>query len=479
MSVLPSISLQSGLRRAQSRLERTSLSQRFAATGGVVVTAAAILIGVWVAGIIERSVVASTASATALFMDSFIAPLTQELETADALSIGPIRAIEESLSGSALGKRVVSVKIWKPGGLVAYAEDAALIGRRFPSSEEVGEAFGGRVVSELDELDDEESKAERSSGLSLLEIYSPVRKAWTGEVIAVVEFYEDATELQAVLRRARLQTAAIVAIIALLIGAALFGIVHRASGTIEEQRRALGSRIAEAERMGEQNRRLRLRVERASARVAELNERFLRRISADLHDGPAQLISLAALRLGGVAKGGTQEARLADMAVVKSALDEAMGDIRNVCGGLSLPDIGDASLADTIGNAASVHERHSGTPVRITAAPDLPDDVSEALKICVFRFVQEGLNNAFRHAGGVGQHVEARLEDDTVVVTVSNAAGSALPAQRSGGLGLSGLRERVESLGGSFSFSGPQPGSAGGAVTTMRIERNAGIVYGR
>lgn len=478
----------------RSRLERLSLSARFALTGSVVMLAAAVSIGVWVAGIIERNAVASAAGATALFMDSFIAPLVQELETSETLSIGPVRAIEETLGEeTALGRRVVSVKIWKPGGGVAYAEDTALIGRRFPGSHELADAFRGQVVSELDELDDEESAAERSSGLSLLEIYSPIRKAWTGEVIAVVEFYEDATDLHATLRRARWQTAGIVAAIALMIGGALFGIVHRASGTIEEQRGALRARIDEAERMAEQNRSLRLRVERASARVAELNERFLRRVSADLHDGPAQLISLAALRLGSLARGRTKAARLAEMAAVKGALDEAMGDIRNVCSGLSLPEIANATVAEVIAKAAAAHERHTGTQVSLEIAGDLPASASEALKICVYRFVQEGLNNAFRHAGGRGQRVEAAREGPKLALAVRNAAASGSPSGgQHGGLGLSGLRERVESLGGRFEFlasergsghadePGSEPGGepagepSGEVVTSMRIDMGAG-----
>jgi signal transduction histidine kinase len=475
MSAASQAQLPSRIQRSRFSLARLSLSQRFALTGSAVMLAAAVIIGAWVNGIIQRNVVTNTASATALFMDSFIAPLVQELETADTLSVGPVRAIEEVLGeDTALGRRVVSVKIWKPGGLVAYAEDASLIGKRFPDSDELEEAFKGNVVSELDELEDEESEAERSSGLSLLEIYSPIRRAWTGEVIAVVEFYEDAAELHAALSRARLQTAGITAAITLMIGGALFGIVHRASGTIEEQRGALRARMEEAERMAEQNRTLRLRVERASARVTELNERFLRRVSADLHDGPAQLISLAALRLTSIVKGETREARQAEMAAVKAALDEAMGDIRNVCGGLSLPEIASTPLPETIVRAVTAHERHSGTTVELTLSAALPEEASEALKICVFRFVQEGLNNAFRHGGGSGQQVEASADAGALSVTVRNAFDAERSVRKGGGLGLSGLRERVESLGGRFEFIMPSAEEGGEVVMNMLIGAGAG-----
>ena len=114
-------------------------------------------------------------------------------------------------------------------------------------------------------------------------------------MIAVAEFYEDATSLGQALAAARRQSWAIVAAVTGLVGIALFGIVHQASRVIEEQRSALKARVAETERMSTESRQLRLRAERASSRLTELNERLLRRISADLHDGPAQLVGLAAL----------------------------------------------------------------------------------------------------------------------------------------------------------------------------------------
>jgi signal transduction histidine kinase len=431
------------------------LTARFALTGSVVMLAAALIGGIWVTEIIARSAIASTAGATALFMDSIIGPLAQELEQSDTLSIGPSRAIEEVMAASALGQRVVSVKIWKPGGLVAYSEDNQLIGRRFPPSPSLQRAFAGEIVAELDQLDDVESAGELSTGLPLLEIYSPIRKPWSGEIIAVGEFYEDATELNVTLRDARVHTWLIVLAMAVLLAVTLLGIVHRASKVIDQQGRALAARAAEAERVSQQNRLLRLRVERAAGRAAEMNERFLRRISADLHDGPAQLISLAALRLAGLAKAEDAQVRLGERDVVKRALDEAMREIRAICSGLSLPDIDGAPLSEVVANAVRAHEHYTGTAVALRIGA-LPVAVTPAVKICAFRFVQEGLNNAFRHAAGVGQRVEAGLEGAMLTVTVANAPadGVATPAE-GGGLGLSGLRERVESLGGSFAFEAP------------------------
>jgi signal transduction histidine kinase len=450
------IALTDYLRTRLARLDSLSLSMRFALTGSVVMIVAAVVTGYWLTNVISRGVVSNTAGATALFMDSFIGPLAQELDTADVLPIGPTRAMEELLEGSAFGKRVISVKLWKPGGLIAYAEDENLIGRRFPVSAGLEKAFAGSIVSELDELDEDESAGERNSGLPLLEVYSPIREVWTGRIIAVAEFYEDATALRRTLRGAVIEAWLLVAALMLMIGSALFGIVHRASRVIEDQRQALRDRMVEAVQASEQNRQLRVRVERAAGRAAELNERFLRRVGADLHDGPAQLISLAALKLSGIARAPRKSERLAEAQVVKGALDDAMREIRGICGGLSLPEIESKSLETIITGLVHAHERLTSTTVSVQldlgTAP-----VSEALKICVFRFVQEGLSNAFRHASGIGQRIEAFIKGNTLTVALRNGPANGGKSSRNGtGLGLAGLRERVESLGGRFSFDAPE-----------------------
>ncbi len=73
------------------------------------------------------------------------------------------------------------------------------------------------------------------------------------------------------------------------------------------------------------------------------------------------------------------------------------------------------------------------------------------MTICLYRFAQEALNNAFRHAGGQGQRLGASYDGRTILVEVADSGpGFAAEHIAMGGerLGLSGLRYRVESLGG-------------------------------
>jgi len=77
-------------------------------------------------------------------------------------------------------------------------------------------------------------------------------------------------------------------------------------------------------------------------------------------------------------------------------------------------------------------------------------------KICIYRFIQEALTNAYRHAYGTGQSVRCSCRADRILVEVSDRVPGFDPRQtRREGFGLSGLRERVESLGGDFRAGAP------------------------
>jgi signal transduction histidine kinase len=243
---------------------------------------------------------------------------------------------------------------------------------------------------------------------------------------------------------------------------------------IEDQRRELERRVADSERLSRESRALKVRAERASSRLAELNESFLKRISAELHDGPAQLIGLAALRLASLGRSRNKEERQHELAVVDGALTEAIREIRNLCKGLSLPEIDGVPIGRTVERVVRSHEARTDTKVAVDV--DMPTAVPHPVAISVFRFVQEGLNNAYRHADGAGQAVRGRIADGRLTLTVSNRldggssgpAGPAVPR----GLGLEGLRERVESLGGSFDFR-IAPGRQAEMTMTIALDAEA------
>lgn len=443
-----------------------SLATQFGLAGGVVLVVAAIVVGAIVTRRIEDSVVRNSANATALYMESFLAPLSQQLAKSDHLSDTARRALEEVFTNTPLGERVVSYKIWKKGGRVVEASDPTLIDRVFEVSQPLKDAWQGQVSAEFEGLDGEESEKESALGVPLLEIYSPIREAWTGEVIAVAEFYEAAPQLREDLIAARRLAWATVAGVMLLIGGALYLIVLRGSRTIETQRADLDTQFRDLRALSARNLELRMRVQEAAARSAASTEAALRRIGADLHDGPAQYLAFAALRLDDLREKLDQEDASAELDGVNDALKQAMNEVRFISQGLSLPNIADIALCDVIGKAVDAHAGRTGQDVEVTCDCD-GFHASAAIRICAYRFVQEGLNNATRHGGGRGLVIKAKGDAQRLEISVCDDGPGFGPDGVRMGLGLSGLRDRVESLSGTFQAANR---TNGGSRITMILE---------
>ncbi|MBZ9702130.1 MULTISPECIES: sensor histidine kinase [unclassified Mesorhizobium] len=435
-----------------------TLALQFIIAGGFGLLAVMLVVGFWVTAQIRESVLHNSAATTALYVDSVIAPLLPDLRTNHQLDDAVKRALDETLGQGALGKRLFSFKLWRRDGTVLYSKDTALIGRQFGPSANLRAAFAGNVVAEFNELGDEDDKEERAAGVPLLEIYNPVREPWSGEVVAVTEFYEIADDFQAALASALLSSWLIVAGATLTALLLLSGIVIRGSRTIDKQRGVLQGQVSELQALVSQNRALRLRVQQASRRATALNERYLRRIGADLHDGPAQLVALAALRVDSPAisgEGASSDSRNAEIAMIRMALDDAMREIRGICNGLVLPQIETAATGDILRLAVDEHQRRTRSSVALTLSRQLPE-LGASEKISIYRFVQEGLNNAYRHGQGKDQEVKAGMTGGKFFVEVSDG-GPGFDPRRAEGLGLAGIRERIESIGGQFeTTTGPQ-----------------------
>jgi signal transduction histidine kinase len=189
----------------------------------------------------------------------------------------------------------------------------------------------------------------------------------------------------------------------------------------------------------------------------------LRRIGADLHDGPAQLMGFAALRLDALRKLAEGEVAAREIGQIEAAIKDAMKEIRNISRGVSLPDIDRKPLPEVLQGLVDAHSGRTATEVALTV--ELGEaDLPLAVKICVGRVVQEGLTNAWRHAGGAGQEVAVRRLGDELTVWVRDRGPGMKGAADEAdiyGLGLAGLAGRVESLGGRLTLRNRHDGGTG------------------
>jgi signal transduction histidine kinase len=453
------------------------VAKQFALASIVVIGFGMAGVGLWINTQIKLGVEKHIALTTTFYMQGFVEPLVQELSSEEALSEQSNAALKALLSSGPLKNQVVALKVWAPDGTVVFSTSPELIGKKFPIEGALKTALAGSPSPELDDLGSSENAQERKLGLALMEIYAPLYNRNTGKVIAVGEFYLRADQLKTDLRNKVLQSWLIVGLLTLAMVASLSGIVLGASRTIDRQRASLRDRVSELSDLLADNQRLSHRIERANRTAADLNDRFLSQIGADLHDGPAQLLSFVLMRLGAkpVGAGSRNSPKGDNTPRVREALRDALKEIRNISSGLVLPEIDSLSLLESLELAASAHERLTGSQVKRQLSSSLPD-VPRAIKASAFRLVQEGLNNAYKHAGGRGQTLIASRQGGVLVIEVVDDgpgfqwAGSKCPGEH---LGLIGLQNRILALGGDFEVRS-EPGA--GTRLTAHIPFRNGTV---
>jgi signal transduction histidine kinase len=219
------------------------------------------------------------------------------------------------------------------------------------------------------------------------------------------------------------------------------------------------NQVVRLSRLLQENAMLHDRLRRAAVRTATLNEQGLRRIGADLHDGPCQALAFALLRLDAL-EGGKENCDS-----VRAAVTDALSELRLIAAGLRLPELADLPLPAVVRRAVRDHERRSGTPVLVELG-DLSTDATVSVKVALFRALQEALSNATRHGSGAEVTVRAWLADDWLWLTVADRGPGFSDAAREskGQLGLASMRERAELLGGQFQVS-----SAPGCGTMVQL----------
>ncbi|MDN4646802.1 sensor histidine kinase [Curtobacterium sp. PsM8] len=220
---------------------------------------------------------------------------------------------------------------------------------------------------------------------------------------------------------------------------------------------AVGLLVRTRERLTEQLTAARLAREderRQAAAVALSRERAL--LAREMHDVVAHQVTLIAVQAGAMQMAGRDEAErgfartIRQLCVVTLQELRGMVQVLRASGGTDRQIAPQPVLADLPRLVAE-----SGLDTRCDV--DLPDTLEQPLQRAVYRFVQEGLTNARKHAPGALVRVSGRLHGDEVLVDVVNGPARSDRLELPGsGLGLIGLGERASLLGGSMQ-SGPQP----------------------
>jgi len=231
--------------------------------------------------------------------------------------------------------------------------------------------------------------------------------------------------------------------------------------------------MIENARMLDSLKKQQLQVEQLLAKAIHVQEEERERISVDLHDGVAQWLAGASYHAQTVSAllsgNGSDEARN-ELATMESTIDKSLKELRRVLTGLRPPALDELglrhalrqSLEDLKTDGINYHFSEVGTPVRL----------SSSMEIAVYRVVQETLTNVRKHANATKVNLRLQFQLDKLLVEIrDNGSGFDLSqtldsAISVGHMGLLGMKQRVEMLGGDIKI---KTGEGDGTAIILRL----------
>jgi signal transduction histidine kinase len=435
----------------EARWDRLALSQKFAIAGTAFTIAAMLLCGIITTTVMTDSIVQRRGNAIAVGTHHIIAPAVPDL-LKGSLGETERERLDALMADEVFAERYPYLDLWLPDGTIIYSNTEAVMGTKMALPAPVARAFGGDIVVEFSDVNSPDH-LQRGFTDDFVEVFFPVRDEQTGEVAAVAELREITGPLEDALWSLTITSWTTAAVISILVMFGLFGIVAEGSRTIERLRRTQSRRLKLSHSRAAHLRQLKEDALRTSRSVTELTDLHLRTIGTDLHDGPAQAISFAMLKLEQVRRTQGAAERSAVVAEIEEALSGALSEIRAIAVDFVLPDIAHLNLRQIIEHAVEQHVKRTKIVVSMDTQVE-PVHVEPEVATCVFRFIQEGLNNAFHHGLPEGQAAVASLRGGVLKLSISNNYIVGEPSKHADhpGLGLYGLRARVQSVGGNLTF---------------------------
>ena len=178
------------------------------------------------------------------------------------------------------------------------------------------------------------------------------------------------------------------------------------------------------------------------------------RIARELHDGPLQDMIAATYALVDAMTINDKETRVEKMTAIREMLQKQVQQLRQFCNDLRPPVLAPFGLEKTIrSHVDGLQALHPEMQITL----DLDHDgqrLPEEIRMTLFRIYQELMNNVLRHASASAVSVHFHLTEDRAELEMEdNGKGFATPASwldyaRTGHLGLMGVQERIEMVGG-------------------------------
>jgi len=188
--------------------------------------------------------------------------------------------------------------------------------------------------------------------------------------------------------------------------------------------------------------------------VLHVQDEERRRIARELHDELGQQLGILKITLSKPQNGQAIE-----------LIDSALNYVRNLSYLLHPPLLDETGLRRALNWFVEGLTERSGIQIEVKIQPDEFPRLGMGVETAIFRIVQESLSNVFRHAEAKKASVELEKQNDRIVVRIRDY-GKGLPADviapnenKTVGVGVAGMRERIRQFGGNLTLSRCEPGT--------------------
>jgi signal transduction histidine kinase len=233
---------------------------------------------------------------------------------------------------------------------------------------------------------------------------------------------------------------------------------------LEQSEKHYGQLLERSARMQDHLRRL-------SHEILSAQEEERKKISRELHDRVAQTLIAINVKLAVLRKDATVNIAglKKTLAGTQRLLDQSLSTVHRFAREMRPPILDDLGLAPALLSYAKDFTKRTGVPIRLTTYAGV-DSLEADKRTVLYRIVQEALTNIAKHAKAARVDVTIRQRDGTVRLEIHDdgkafRVDQALDPRKIKRLGLLGMRERAEMVGGRFSVE-----SAPGLGTTVRAD---------
>lgn len=191
-------------------------------------------------------------------------------------------------------------------------------------------------------------------------------------------------------------------------------------------------------------------------KIIEAQEEERRRLSREIHDGPAQTLAHVIIRsdlVEKVLKDRGIDAAIAEIRDFKKMVRSALYEVRRIIYDLRPMALDDLGLVPTLKKyLQTIEEYNKGVTVSFTYIGEemrLPS----RMEVAVFRLVQESVQNALKHAEATNIEVKVETNNNQLLVMVKDdGKGFDTTVKKENAFGLIGMKERVELLEGTLTI---------------------------